>query len=148
METHHRNLASYSNVNSGLETIPFGIDMVNVTHLWDIEPKLERVKICVIDTGYDLGHEDLPNNVTVEHGGVTGWNNAEASQGVWNIDGHSHGTHCAGTIGAIGNNDSKCLIGKMYIGSSSQILDKSNSYIISLSLSFSLFLPTLILQRA
>ena len=111
METHHRNLASYSNDASGPETIPFGIDMVNVSHLWDIEPKLERVKICVIDTGYDLGHEDLPNNVTVEHGGVTGWNNADEQQGVWNIDGHSHGTHCAGTIGAIGNNDSKCLIG-------------------------------------
>jgi len=125
--------------------------MVNVTHLWDIEPVLDRVKICVIDTGYDLGHEDLPNNVTVEHGGVTGWNNVEESQGVWNIDGHSHGTHCAGTIGAIGNNDSKCLIGtEMYIGSSSQILDKSNSYIISLSISLSLsphLLPTFIIQR-
>ena len=68
METHHRNLASYSDDASGPETIPFGIDMVNVSHLWDIEPKLECVKICVIDTGYDLGHEDLPNNVTVEHG--------------------------------------------------------------------------------
>ena len=23
----------------------------------------------------------------------------------WNIDGHGHGTHCAGTIGAIGDNE-------------------------------------------
>lgn len=89
----HRNLASFQDENSGTETTPYGIRMVNITHLWDIEPKLARVKICIVDTGYDLGHEDLPNNETEAHGGVTGWNNADEVQGVWNIDGHSHGTH-------------------------------------------------------
>jgi serine protease len=71
--------------------------MVNVTSLWSIPPK-RHVKICVVDTGYDLGHPDLP--IT----NVTGWDPSSASFGVWNVDGNRHGTHCAGTIGAIGNN--------------------------------------------
>mmetsp|Transcript_23841 Transcript_23841/g.51509 ORF Transcript_23841/g.51509 Transcript_23841/m.51509 type:complete len:1410 (+) Transcript_23841:159-4388(+) len=79
------------------ESTPYGITMVNVTHLWDITPK-QHVKICVIDTGYDLGHPDLPNS------GTTGWDTGSSSKGTWDQDGHSHGTHCAGTIGAIGNN--------------------------------------------
>lgn len=87
-------------LQQGPETTPWGIDMVNITHLWSLPPA-QHVKICVIDTGYDLGHEDLPDNVTYP---VTGWDTGNAAKGVWHIDGHSHGTHCAGTIGAIGGN--------------------------------------------
>jgi len=79
------------------EDTPWGIKLVNVTHLWSKTPK-QHVKICVIDTGYELGHPDLPSK------NVTGWDSGSASKGRWNVDGHSHGTHCAGTIGAIGNN--------------------------------------------
>ena len=76
--------------------------MVNVTHLWDI-PHKQDVTICVIDTGYDLGHPDLPANPEFN---VTGWDPTTGSyaSGLWYVDGHGHGTHCAGTIGAIGNN--------------------------------------------
>jgi hypothetical protein len=85
------------------ESRPYGIDMVNVTHLWDLPPVLDKVKICVIDTGYDLGHPDLPG----EAHNVTGWDPTTGTyaSGLWYVDGHSHGTHCAGTIGAIGGND-------------------------------------------
>ena len=79
------------------EETPYGIHMVNVTHLWSKNPK-QHVKICVVDTGYDLGHPDLPNART------TGWDTGSSSKGTWDVDGPSHGTHCAGTIGAIGNN--------------------------------------------
>ncbi|KAL7543030.1 hypothetical protein ACHAXR_012487, partial [Thalassiosira sp. AJA248-18] len=48
---------------------------------------------------YDLGHVDLP---TVN---VTGWDTGNANNGVWDVDGHSHGTHCAGSVGALGNNN-------------------------------------------
>eukprot|EP00584_Thalassiosira_punctigera_P007945 CAMPEP_0172538382 /NCGR_PEP_ID=MMETSP1067-20121228/9762_1 /TAXON_ID=265564 ORGANISM="Thalassiosira punctigera, Strain Tpunct2005C2" /NCGR_SAMPLE_ID=MMETSP1067 /ASSEMBLY_ACC=CAM_ASM_000444 /LENGTH=1434 /DNA_ID=CAMNT_0013323865 /DNA_START=104 /DNA_END=4408 /DNA_ORIENTATION=- len=80
------------------EDTPYGINHVNVTHLWSIEPQ-QHVKICVIDTGYDLGHPDLPSD------GVTGWDAHSPETQSWDVDGHSHGTHCAGTIGAIGGND-------------------------------------------
>uniref|UniRef100_A0A7S4S990 subtilisin n=2 Tax=Ditylum brightwellii TaxID=49249 RepID=A0A7S4S990_9STRA len=77
------------------EETPYGIDMVNP------EPRLEQgihpIKVCVIDTGYDNNHTDLPdldaNDGFSPYDGQT-----------WDHDGHGHGTHCAGTIGAIGGN--------------------------------------------
>jgi len=87
-----------------LESRPWGIDMVNVEQLWSLAPK-EKVKICIIDTGYDVNHPDLP---TVADDGVTGFTPRAISEfrggGVWSIDGNGHGTHVAGTVGAIGNN--------------------------------------------
>mmetsp|Transcript_27329 Transcript_27329/g.41071 ORF Transcript_27329/g.41071 Transcript_27329/m.41071 type:complete len:395 (+) Transcript_27329:103-1287(+) len=77
------------------EQTPYGIDMVNASHVWPETP-LANIKICVVDTGYDLGHVDLPTD------GVQGYNQYNQ---LWSNDGNSHGTHCAGTIGAIGGND-------------------------------------------
>ena len=56
-------------------------------------------KICVVDSGYDVTHPDLPTLDKTADG-----NNPYGS-GEWFVDGnvHGHGTHCAGTIGAIGN---------------------------------------------
>lgn len=62
----------------------------------------DPITICVVDTGYDLGHIDLPQ-LPLQN--VTGWDTGNPNNGVWDVDGHSHGTHCAGSIGAIGNND-------------------------------------------
>lgn len=58
------------------------------------------MKVCIVDTGYDLGHLDLPGS---SHGvaGINPYPNDEK----WDVDGHGHGTHCAGTVGAIGNNE-------------------------------------------
>ena len=54
------------------------------------------LKVCIIDTGYDYNHEDLPKD------GVT---TTETKYGTALVDGDGHGTHCAGVIGAIGNNN-------------------------------------------
>lgn len=53
-------------------------------------------KVCIIDSGYDLGHPDLPgpNRVT---------GNALAGNGRWDKPGDSHGTHVAGVIAALDN---------------------------------------------
>ena len=74
--------------------------------------------IAVIDTGVDFNHPDLKDNMWVNAGEVAGDGidndgngviddvygyNAFADNGT-PMDGHSHGTHCAGTIGAVGNN--------------------------------------------
>ena len=53
---------------------------------------------------YRNGHEDLP---TLDQSS-DGYN--PQSSGEWYIHGHSHGTHCAGTIGAVGDN-SKGVVG-------------------------------------
>ena len=57
----------------------------------------QTVKICIVGTGYDLGHSDLPDS---SHG-ITGYN--DASIGDWFTDDFGHDTHVAGIIGAIGN---------------------------------------------
>merc|ERR1711983_738334 len=56
------------------------------------------IKVCVADTGYDLGHEDLPNGSDVTGSDST-------SNGSWDSDGHGHGTHCSGTVAALGGNN-------------------------------------------
>uniref|UniRef100_A0A7S2LU14 subtilisin n=1 Tax=Skeletonema marinoi TaxID=267567 RepID=A0A7S2LU14_9STRA len=90
------------------ETTPYGINLVNASHVWSktAPAAAEPIKICVVDTGYDLGHPDLPSDVAHN---VSGWHqvNSDGSTpfNLWDVDGHGHGTHCAGTIGAIGNNE-------------------------------------------
>ncbi|GFH44035.1 PKD domain-containing protein [Chaetoceros tenuissimus] len=54
-------------------------------------------KVCIVDTGYDRSHPDLPSGDW-----VTG---SSASKKVpWCEDGIGHGTHIAGIIGGLGNN--------------------------------------------
>ena len=74
--------------------------------------------IAVIDTGVDYNHPDLDANVWTNPGEIPGDGIDNDGNGVVDdvrgynafadngdpMDGHSHGTHCAGTIGAVGNN--------------------------------------------
>lgn len=76
--------------------------------------------VAVIDTGVDYTHEDLKDNIWRNPGEIPGNNKDDDGNGyVDDIhgydfvnrdgdpkDGHGHGTHCAGTIGAVGNNAS------------------------------------------
>lgn len=83
------------------DEVPYGINMVNASHVWGQSPATgDPIKICVVDTGYDPTHQDLPNKAqhnVIGHKGT-------GIGGAWDVDGHGHGTHCAGTIGAIGTN--------------------------------------------
>lgn len=58
--------------------------------------------VCIIDSGYALGHPDLQAN-----GNISG---SSGSAGPWDQDGLHHGTHVAGTIAAVGGN-SKGVVG-------------------------------------
>merc|ERR1711923_326635 len=88
---------------------PYGNEMVLEDVDWwkskfASSPPTGSAKVCVVDTGYGNGHEDLP---TLDQNS-DGYN--PQSSGEWYIDGHSHGTHCAGSIGAVGDN-SKGVVG-------------------------------------
>ena len=90
------------------EAEPYGIEMVLENVTWWQEkfaegPPPGSAKVCVVDTGYGNGHEDLPilNN-------ADGFN--PYYDGEWYIDGHGRGTQIAGSIGALGGN-SKGVVG-------------------------------------
>jgi len=74
--------------------------MVQADQLFDVPiPVDQRRTVCVVDTGYGSGHPDLP---TITDHGVDGA--TVSNTYTWDQDPHGHGTHCAGTIGAIGGN--------------------------------------------
>lgn len=78
------------------EVIPYGIMKVQARQVPD--NLVSNRKVCVVDTGYNRDHPDLPNGNQVT--GYTG----PFTAGLWYEDGNGHGTHCAGTIAAIGGN--------------------------------------------
>ncbi len=76
------------------QVVPYGIKMVQADLLSDANAG--NRKVCIIDSGYDLSHEDLAaNNVTGDDDPL--------GTGKWSVPGGPHGTHVAGTIAGINN---------------------------------------------
>ncbi|MBY6064301.1 S8 family serine peptidase [Pseudidiomarina sediminum] len=74
---------------------PYGITQVQADLVSDAAAGTR--KVCIIDSGYDLGHPDLPtSNVNGQY---------DSGTGNWSTDENGHGTHVAGTIAALANND-------------------------------------------
>jgi subtilisin family serine protease len=77
------------------ERVPYGIPMVQADLVSD--GQTANRKVCIIDSGYDVQHEDLGTGAN-----VTGENLSDTPD--WNTDQQGHGTHVAGTIAALGGN--------------------------------------------
>jgi subtilisin len=75
------------------ETVPAGVSQVKAPPAWGCS-RGRGIKVAVLDTGIDHTHPDLAPNVK---GGVS------FVPGETAMDANSHGTHCAGTIGAVMN---------------------------------------------
>jgi subtilisin family serine protease len=97
---------------------------IDCPEAWDTQTGDPNVIVAVVDSGADLDHEDLVDNIWRNMGedwvgGIPG-NNGVDDDGNgktddyygWNFikddndpdDDNDHGTHCSGTIGAVGNN--------------------------------------------
>ena len=76
------------------QQVPFGYTMVQADQVSD--QFASNQKVCVIDSGLDLPHEDFLS------GNITGTN--DSGTGNWFDNGGPHGTHVAGTIAAMNNN--------------------------------------------
>jgi serine protease len=86
------------------QVVPYGVKMVQAQPVGGLAPGAHTRKVCIIDSGYEHTHEDLPR-----HEGITG---EEATD--WKIDGCGHGTHVAGTIAALDN--TKGVVGVLGAG--------------------------------
>lgn len=91
------------NLRRSLEEVQqYGNRLIEADDIWStVSSQPNRyvntpVKVCIIDTGYSIDHDDLPEN------GVT---QTDVGYGSSFFDADGHGTHCAGVIGAIGDND-------------------------------------------
>lgn len=91
---------------------------VSAENAWDVTTGSASVLVGVIDTGVDYNHPDLAANIFTNPGEIAGNGVDDEGNGFvddvhgWNflagtndpLDDHGHGTHVAGTIGALGNN--------------------------------------------
>lgn len=81
------------------QTQPYGISMVQADQVDDYVASAAAggKKICIIDSGLNLPHEDMG----VRNDTIGGTN--DSGTGNWYVHGGPHGTHVAGTIAALNN---------------------------------------------
>jgi len=96
----------------------WGMDTIMAPSAWEYTTGSKAVIVAVVDSGVDYTHEDLKANIWTNPGEVPnngidddrngyiddyyGWNFAYNNADPMDI--YGHGTHVAGTIGAVGNN--------------------------------------------
>ncbi|MCX8082380.1 MAG: S8 family serine peptidase [bacterium] len=81
----------------------WGLPKINAPSAWEKTTGSSEVIIAVIDTGVKYDHPDLSDNIWTDSESNPGYNAIKNNADP--MDDHSHGTHCSGIIGAVGNNN-------------------------------------------
>lgn len=101
----------------------WALEKVKASSAWNLSTGSRDVVVAVVDTGIDWSHEDLKDSIWQNTNEVAGNNKDDDGNGFvddvrgWDFNGADndpmdetssrnpgHGTHCAGIVGAIGNN--------------------------------------------
>lgn len=80
----------------------WGMTNIKSPFAWNYTTGNYQTVVGVLDSGIDANHPDLKNNLWFQEPFFNGWNFVNNSN--YPIDVTGHGTHVAGTIGAVGNN--------------------------------------------
>ncbi|MFP9127580.1 S8 family peptidase [Niallia sp. BSM11] len=80
--------------------VPTGIQQIQAPALWN-KSKGKGIKVAILDTGCDTTHPDLQERII---GGYNFTDDDNSNPDIYS-DYNGHGTHVAGTIGAVENND-------------------------------------------
>ncbi|MBG6132483.1 thermitase [Aquimarina sp. EL_43] len=81
----------------------YGVQRINCPAAWN-KTLGDGVTVAVIDSGVDYNHEDIKSNMWTKNGKY-GYNFSENNDDPYDNTEKGHGTHVAGTIAAIANNN-------------------------------------------
>ena len=82
----------------------WGLKRINCPLAWNFTTGNPDIVVGITDSGINYNHSDIKYNMWLapRGQGIRGWNFEDNSNDI--MDNTGHGTHVAGTIGAIGNN--------------------------------------------
>ena len=77
---------------------PYGINMIDAPNMWKASYRGQGIKVAIIDTGCDVNHVSLKDNIA----GVRNFTPEDNKDPNVVIDRVGHGTHVAGIVAANG----------------------------------------------